>query len=391
MSCDRIDPKDFHGPAAQQYTLNCLEELTRSPKFRSYVRHVEYKERLYLVWFLAPFTLFGILYYHLALFGSEGVSLFMEPSARSELALSEAPVSMVAITAVLLLYAIPCIVLAPFVGFFEEPSLWSNLAVLLFISSVNVAVVAYGGPRLHHPPFLTTSPTLTEIVTSWKTVDVTVVFLRDILVRRALCLEGYALAGYAVAVWRRGFWDRVWHPPLPLLSIPLSVGFAGVGWWVVVHKAIPLFFDAQGNATSVAQALRWSSVQSDPVGTVSLCGTVAKEVGRRLQQDVLQLWQHQELPLLFRSASSCVSLFLAASSMALVHLLLLLAKPVLDFIVDAFFLLLPTDPTIWGLTLVASICSFVALWNAAEESEYAVYLVGLACLAGALLFNGFDA
>ena len=204
MSCDRIDPKDFHGPAAQQYTLNCLEELTRSPKFRSYVRHVEYKERLYLVWFLAPFTLFGILYYHLALFGSEGVSLFMEPSARSELALSEAPVSMVAITAVLLLYAIPCIVLAPFVGFFEEPSLLSNIAVLLFISSVNVAVVAYGGPRLHHPPFLTTSPTLTEIVTSWKTVDVTVVFLRDILVRRALCLEGYALAGYAVAPWFLG-------------------------------------------------------------------------------------------------------------------------------------------------------------------------------------------
>lgn len=391
MSCERIDPKDFHGPAAAQYTLNSLEALAKSPKFKSYVRHVEYKERLYLTWFLAPFTLFGILYYHLAAFGTEGINLFMEPSAKAELALAPVPSGMVVATVLLLLYAIPCIVIAPFVGFFEEPSRWAGVAALVFLTCVNAVVVAFGGSRLHYPPFLTTMPPATQLITSWNPADIAAVVARDILVRRALCLEGFLLAGYAVSVWRRSFWRRAWHPPLPLLTIPLSVGAAGVAWFAVVQKTMPLFVDANGSSTSVASALHWSAVRSDPVGAVSLCGTVAREVGRRLLQDVMVLWEQQEIPFVLRDGASCLALYLAAASMALVHLLVLLAKPVLDFILDAFFFLLPTDPTIWGLTLVASIGSFVSLWRMAEESEYALYLCGLAALAAALLFNGFIA
>lgn len=391
MSCERIDPKDFHGPAAAQYTLNSLEALANSPKFKSYVRHIEYKERLYLTWFLAPFTLFGILYYHLVAFGSEGINLFMEPSARLQLTDSAAPPGMVVAAVLLLLYAIPCIVIAPFVGFFEEPSRWAGITVFTFLTCVNVAAVSFGGPRLHHPPFLTTSPMLTELITSWNPTELAAVFVRDILVRRALCLEGFLIGGYAVAVWRRSFWRRAWHPPLPLLTIPLSVGVVGVGWWAVAQKAVPLFFDAEGSPTSVAVALNWSSVQADPIGAVSLCGTVAKEVGRRLQQDVMPLWERRELPFVLRDSATCLSLYLAAASMAVGHLLVLLAKPVFDFVLDAFFYLLPTDPTIWGLALMTSVGSFVSLWRVAEGSEYTVYLGGLGILAAALLFNGFVA
>jgi hypothetical protein len=391
MLCERIDPKDFHGPAATQYTLNSLDELTRNPKFRSYVRHIEYKERLYLIWFLAPFTLFAILYYHLAIFGSEGINLFMEPSARSELALLEAPVGLVTVTVMLLLYAVPCIVIGPFVGFFEEPSRWASLIVLLFMTCTNVVVVSFGGPRLHYPPFLITSPAVTEMITLRDAGDIATVFARDVLLRRALCLEGFVLAGYAVALWRQSFWRRAWHPPLPLLTIPLSVGLAGIGWWVVVQKTVPLFVDASGAPTSVAEGLRWSSVVADPVGALGLCGTVSTEVGRRLWKDAQTLWEGQELPFALRDVPSCLSLYLAAASMAVLHLLLLLAKPVLDFIADTFFFLLPIDPTIWGLTLVACVGSFVSLWHAAEGSEYALYLIGLACLTAALLFNGFVA
>ncbi|KPA80414.1 hypothetical protein ABB37_04653 [Leptomonas pyrrhocoris] len=391
MSCERIDPKDFHGPAATQYTQNSLQELANNPQFRSYVHHVEYKERLYLTWFLAPFTLFGVLYFHLAMFGSNGVNLFMEPSARSELVLRDAPLGVIVATLILLFYAIPCIIISPFAGFFEEQSRWASLAVLLFTTGANVAAVSFGGPRLHYPPFLTTSPTLPEMISTWSPMDIAGVFVRDILVRRALCLEGFVVAGYAVAVWRRSYWRRAWHPPLPLLTIPLSVGLAGVGWWVVFQKAIPLFLDALGTPTPVAEALHWSAVQADPMGAVNLCGRVVKEIVLRLQQDVLPLVERRELPFAFRDASACLSLYLAASSMALVHLLLLFAKPVLDFVVDAFFFLLPTDPTVWGLAMLASIGSFVSLWRAAEGSEYAVYLASLACLAAALLFNGFVA
>ncbi|KPI89808.1 hypothetical protein ABL78_1071 [Leptomonas seymouri] len=391
MTCERIDPKDFHGPAATQYTLNSLEELTNSPKFKSYVRHVEYKERLYLTWFIAPLTLFGILYFHVIMFGSEGVNLFMEPSTRSGLALSEVPVGMVAATLMLLFYAIPCIVIGPFVGFFEEPSRWASIAVLILMTCANVAVVSFGGPRLHYPPFLTTSPTLPEIATSWDPMDIAVVFARDVFVRRVLCLEGFVLAGYAVAMWRQSFWRRAWHPPLPLLTIPLGVGFAGVGWWIVAQKTIPLFFDAQGVPTPVSEALRWSAVQADPIGAVSLCSSVLTEVARRLRQEAITLWERRGLPFAFRDISSCLSLYLAASSMALGHLLLFFIKPVLDFIVGAFFFVLPTDPTIWGLAMLASVGSFASLWRAAEGSEYALYLIGLACLVAALVFNGFVA
>lgn len=391
MSCERIDPKDFHGPAATQYTLNSLEELAKNPKFRSYVRHIEYKERLYLTWFLAPFALFGILYYHLAMFGSEGVSLFMEPAARAELMLTEAPVGMATVTVMLLLYAIPCILIGPFVGFFEEPSRWGSLVVLVFLTCVNVAVVSLGGPRLHHPPFLVTSPTVFEMLPSRDPWEIATVVLRDVVVRRALCLQGFLFAGYAVALWRQSFWRRAWHPPLPLLSIPLSVGLAGVGWYVVVQKTLPLFFDAHGDPTSVAEGLGWASVQADPVGALSLCGTVVTEVVRRLRHDALALWAQQELPFALRDATTCLSLYLAAASMAVLHLFLLLVKPVVDFLVDAFFFVLPVDPTIWGLTVLATTGSFGYLWYAAEGSEYLVHLVSLACLAGALLFNGFVA
>ncbi|KAG5490472.1 hypothetical protein JKF63_00592 [Porcisia hertigi] len=391
MSCERIDPKDFHSPAANEYTLNCLEELAHSPKFKSYVRHIEYNERFYLTWFLAPLTLFGILYYHLVMFGEEGIALFTDPSARSAVSLSATPAGIVTATMLLLLFAVPCIVIAPFVGFFEEPQRWQSLTTLAFLTSVNVAIVSFGGDHLHYPPFVTTMPSLTTLMVSWNPVEVAIVLLRDVFVRRALCLQGFLVAGYAVAFWRSTFWGRVWHPPMPLVTIPIAVGLYGIGWWVVVQKGLLLFFTADGRPTPVAEALRWSAVQSDPASAASLCLTVVKEIARQVVRDAAPLWQQQQLPMALQNPSLCMSLYLATSSMAVMHVLILLSKPVLDFLLETFFLILPTDPTLWGLTLVGTIGGAVALWRMNEESMYVPHIAGLCALALSLLLNGFIA
>ncbi|CAJ1029486.1 hypothetical protein, conserved [Leishmania lindenbergi] len=391
MSCEHIDPNDFHSPAANQYTLNCLEELARSPKFRSYVRHVEYKERFYLTWFLAPFTLFGILYYHLVMFGEEGINLFMDQSTRSSVSLSAPPAGMVAATMLMLLFAVPCIVIAPFVGFFEEPHRWQSLVTLAFLTLVNMTIVSFGGGRLHYPPFVTTVPPVTELIVSWRPMDVAVVLLRDIFVRRALCLQGFLLAGCAVAFWQSSFWDRTWHPPLPLVTIPIAVGLSGIGWWMIVQKAVPLFLTADGRPTPVAEGLHWSVVQSDPAGAASLCLTVVKEIFRQVVRDAAPLWQQPQLPMVLQNPSSCVSLYLAAASMTLVHVFILLAKPVVDFMFGAFFFVLPTDPTLWGLALIGTIGGAVTLWRMNDGLVYAPHIVGLCAITFSLLLNGFCA
>lgn len=391
MSCERIDPKDFHSPAANQYTLNCLDELTRSPKFKSYVRHVEYKERFYLTWFLAPFTLFGILYYHLKMFGEEGISLFMGSSTSSSASLPALPAGMVCATVILLLFAVPCISIAPFVGFFEEPRRWQSLITLAFLTLVNVAVVSFGGGPLHYPPFVTTMPPVTELIVSWNPVDVAAVLVRDIFVRRALCLQGFLLAGYTVAFWRSRFWGRVWHPPLPLVTVPIAVGLSGIGWWVVVQKGVPLFFTADGCPTLVAEALHWSAVKSDPAGAASLCFTVGKEIYRQVVRDAASLWQQRQLPMVLQNPSSCMSLYLATASMALVHVFVLLVKPLADFVFGAFFFVLPTDPTLWGLTLVGTIGGAVTLWRMNDGLVYTPHIAGLCAVAFSLLLNGFFA
>ncbi|KAG5473743.1 hypothetical protein LSCM1_04373 [Leishmania martiniquensis] len=389
MPCERIDPRDFHSPAANQYTLNCLEELAHSATFKSYVRHVEYKERFYLTWFLAPFALFGILYYHLAMFGEEGIGLFMEPSMRSSVPLSVLPTGMVSAIVLLLLFVIPCIVIAPFVGFFEEPRRWHSVVTLAFLTLVNIAIASFGGSRLHYPPFVTTVPPVTELIVSWHPADVAVILLRDIFVRRCLCLQGFLLAGYTVAFWRSRFWGRVWHPPLPLVTIPVAVGLAGIVWWMVVQKSIPLFLRADGSPTPVAEALHWSAVQSDPAGAAGLCLTVAKEIYRQVLRDVAPSWQQRQLPLVLQDPHSCVSLFLATVSMALVHIFILLAKPVVDFVLGAFLFALPTDPTLWGLTLVGTVGSAVALWRVNDGLTYMPHIAGLCAVAFSLLWNGF--
>ncbi|KAG5497276.1 hypothetical protein JIQ42_03760 [Leishmania sp. Namibia] len=391
MACERIDPKDFHSPAANQYTLNCLEELACSPKFKSYVRHVEYKERFYLTWFLAPFTLFGILYYQLAMFGEESISLFMEPSTRTSVPFSAPPAGMVSATVMLLLFVVPCIVIAPFVGFFEEPRRRQSFVTLAFLTLANIAIVSFGGSRFHYPPFVTTVPPVTELIVSWHPAGVAVVLVRDIFVRRSLCLQGFLLAGYTVSLWRSSFWGRAWHPPLPLVTIPLAVGLSGMGWWAVVQKGVPLFLRADGSPTPVAEALHWSAVQSDPAGAASLCLTVAKEICRQVGRDVALLWQQRQLPMVLQDPSSCVSLFLATASMALVHVFILLAKPVVDFVLEAFFFALPTDPTLWGLTLIGTIGGAIALWRIDDGLVYTPHIAGLCAVAFSLLLNGFFA
>ncbi|KAK7195488.1 hypothetical protein NESM_000476400 [Novymonas esmeraldas] len=388
MSCERIDPRDFHSPAANQYTMNSLEELARSPKFNSYVRHIEYKERLYLAWFLAPFTLFGVLYYHLALYGEDGVQLFMDPSARVP---ATSPTGMAVATVLLLLFAIPYTVIAPFVGFFEEPRRWHSLVTLAFLTAVNVAIVAVGGSRLHYPPFVTTMPPVAELVPSWRPVDIAVVLVRDLFVRRALCLQGFLLAGYAVSWWRRSFWGRAWHPPLPLLTIPVAVGLAGISWWVLTQKSVPLFLKPDGCLTPVSKALRRSAKNGDVADVIDLCVTVGKEIGLLVYRDMASLWQSSQLPAVLQDPSSCVSLYLATASMALTHVLLLLGKPIVDFVVSAALFSLPTDPTLWGLSMVAAVGGAVALWRVDEAAAYTPYIAALGALATALLFNGFVA
>lgn len=390
MSCERIDPKDFHSPAANQYTMNCLEELARSPKFKSYVRHIEYTERLYLTWFLAPFTLFGVLFFHVALFGDDGINLFMDPGMRPAKGFPTEEAAITAATMLLLLLAIPCVVIAPFVGFFEEPRRSKAFVTLLFLTAVNMTVAALGGSRLHYPPFLTTMPPATELVVSRHPAAVAKVLLVDVFVRRVLCLQGFLLAGYAVAAWRRGFWGRVWHPPLPVLTVPLAVGAFGVGWWVVVHTALPLFLTAEGQPTAVTAALRWSAVQSDPSGALGLCVTLVREVARQVYVNTRLALTSDRLPELLVGPAG-LSLYLATASMALIHVLILLGKPIADFVVGAFLFMLPTDPTIWGLSLMATIGGGVALWRLDDQTTYGTTIAGLATLAWALLYNGFVA
>lgn len=392
-SCIRIDPKDFHGPEAMDYTQRALEELSESRQFKSYLNHVEYKDRLHLTWFLIPLSLVSVFYYHLSVFGPD---LVLPGSALMSTTLEERAVDapgLPYVTLFVILFLLPCTLVAPFSGFFEEPTAPQSLRLFVLLSVTNAAVVSYGGPLLHHPPFLHTSPAISwlSVVAGGETGShgLSIWAALKILTVRALPLQGFLFAGYAVSQWQRAFWRRVWHLPLPLFSVPLLVGLCGVTFGTVSSLVLPYFFNAEGQSTSVA-TYSWSAIRSDPLRVLSLWRSVAEEVVAVMINSV-RTWAATGggLPMILANTTSCVHAYLAGMSLALVYFSMLAARPILEFLISGVCFILPVDPTIWGLTLVSSVGALVALLRMEEVMlPYVAVVSGLVFL---LLYNGFVA
>lgn len=415
MSCDRINPRDFHGPAAADYTARCLEELAASRPFKSYVRHLDYKERLHLTWFLAPLSLVAVFYYHLAVFNPSLLLPVTDITASVLEGRAAHADGLLGVTLLVLLFILPCTLVAPFAGFFEEPSRRDSLRLLLLLTLANAAVVSCGSPLLHHPPFLTTQPAIpwlriipglqagsgspivvmaAEATTSGssiayaETVRAVAAGLRVVAVR-AVPLQGFLFAGYAVSLWQRGFWRRVWHLPFPLLTVPVLVGAWGVAFWRLATLAMPYAFDSEGGLTN-ASRYTWAQARSDPSGVLSLWRSVLGEVAQTVRQDAVR-WAAAGFPLPAALADpiACVHLYAASLGMAVCYFALLAARPFIEFLIGGLCLVLPVDPTVWGLTVASAVAGLVALLR--MEGLMLPYVAAVGGLVFLLLYNGFVA
>lgn len=368
-----------------------MEKLTQSKGFRSYVRHLEYTENLYLTWFIAPITLFIVFYYHIAIHGDGGINLLEDPSSplRSFIGPPLAPGVAIA-TAALIFYIGPTIVVAAFVGFFEEPRRHHAIATLGFFLLVTCGIVSFGGKYLHHPPFLVTDPPLSFSSATWDVTQFLALHWETILLR-VLPLQGFFVAGYFISLWRSAFWSRAWHPPFPLFSVPFGVGIFGVLWWLAVTHTISIFIDASGAKAVAAETITWSNILVDPAIAVNLCHLVAKTAMERIWLDVEPIVVGWELPQVLQSGASCASLYTTAFSLSLIYFFVLFVKPVISVLFTAALVVLPVDPTIWTLTMATSIGTFATLWNKNEDSAFAPHLTALSLVILALVYNGFVA
>ncbi|RNF08125.1 hypothetical protein TraAM80_02882 [Trypanosoma rangeli] len=364
-SCERIPLHQFHSVESRRHTGDCVRDLTHSKEFRRYVSHVEYSESLQATWFIAPIGLTIALYYHLLLVLRDTQTA---PVGRPEANF----IPSLPVTAMLLFFIAPCVVIAPFTGFFEPLSRRGALRLVALLTFINLIVVSFGGRWLHHPPFLLTAPPI-----PWFTGRPSEV--RQLLtatLTRALPLQGGIVAGWLVYVWRRVQWRNAWHVPLPLVTIPILVGVFGCLWFCLTSRLVP--FVTRSSFSFPLEGLV-KAVNGDAVGSILSMVSI-------LQQELLSIFTWRSLAGPSSEHWLMHQAWCAALSLSISYALGLLLSSVCC-VFGGVFWLLPTHPTTWGLCFISCLVGVYALLQ--NDGSKMGHVLGLLALACMLLRNGF--
>ncbi|CAD2213356.1 hypothetical protein ADEAN_000079700 [Angomonas deanei] len=223
----RIPASQFNDAEAKAYTESCVRSLVQSKAYKSYLRHIDYKDYFIFLWLLSGFFIVAVLYFHILVFVGDHQNIFSLSGVEESGIVDSSAQKGIRIAALLVaLYVLPCVVIKSFVNVFWEQDDRGRKTYTFFFF-LSLAIVSYGGEELHHPPFLTTLPSLRwqEWLMEGRHVSLSQMLLHAVV--RALPLQGYFLAGYAVSIWYTSHWKKMWHLPLPLLSVPLLVGAVG--------------------------------------------------------------------------------------------------------------------------------------------------------------------
>ncbi|ORC90143.1 uncharacterized protein TM35_000091930 [Trypanosoma theileri] len=357
-SCERIPRHQFHDQESWLYTERSVRDLTRSKQFQRYTRYVEYNECLQMTWFIAPIGLTIAFYYHFLFL------LLDTHVAPVQGTILNAPFFPLA-TAVLLLFFAPCVVIAPFSGFFEPISRRQALGLVVLFTFINIGVVSFGGSFFNHPPYLVTEPPV-----PWFTSKVTeATQLIMIVLTRALPLEGGIIAGWLVYEWRQMRWKRAWQIPLPLITVPLFVGSFACFWFRFVTLFSSTFFASNTDSEEKGDVVR-----------------VIISVMSTIWQDVVSIVSERSLPTVFTNTESCYHLWWTTLTLSMLYFLGNFI-PIFCVIFRPICWMLPTHPTTWSLMLISCFVGLVTIVRSNEGSmAYAMAFFTVLCI---LLHNGF--
>lgn len=375
-ACERIPQEKFDDAEARIYTAQCLQHLQSSKAFKDYHRHQRYTERVYLTWFLGPMGLVVILYLHTVLIGTANNSISFVDSLNEV----TSPLSdyLPYLTAALVLFIVPALVVACFSGFFTQPTLSDSTRTFFLFTVTHILIVSSGNEMLHRPPLLNTSPSTLPLWCSGAWTDA----IRVTWVRLAP-LQGLITAGWLVSAWQRSFWRRAWHPPMPYFTVPLATGLFALFSSRFLSLLLPQLLSQEGGLESQL----WNV--GDPAQMAAAWGAVAREV-LSVQWVELRSLCSGNLPYELHNTESCLSLYAAFLLLALVYASFFVVGPVVDMLLEGALELLPVHPTTWLLTLLSSMAGAVYFLKSEGETSFACAGIFVAVTL-ALLYNGFHA
>lgn len=412
FSCERINTAEFHNVDAQMYSAKCVDELTHSKSFHAYVRHVRYRERLFLLWCIVPIGVLGAIYYHyslcinhicppvallpappLALSGvyrRDNLSDWLQDgrSYESVEIKTSLEASLPYVTLFLVFYLLPSVVVAPFVGFFNTPSKLDCLHAYMLLTGVNVMLVSIAGTRVHYPPYIISDPPICPVTDKLLSTLL-------VIVQRALPLQGLLHASFTVCMWQHVHWRHVWHFIFPLATIPLLVGGAGAICWRITMLSMPHFVHNNGSVTNLTTSMALIQNLDDVSSVWSAVKNVAMNVGAMLLDDIHSVSTYVEsfgVSARGLDASTLQNIYRASLSLTLVYFTVLLLFPFVRFTVRVAMLMLPTHPTTWLLNLLGACAALWAMLYSPMFSHIHIgYLAGVIMFVMALLYNGFIA
>lgn len=365
-SCERILLPHFHSRESRHYTENSVQQLMQSKQFQLYAGHMEYGRQLQLTWFVAPIGLMIAFYYHL-------LFLFREPhEAHAEVPAANSFIFLAA-TALLLFFVAPCVVIAPFTGFFEPLLRRQALGYMLLFTCINVAVTSFGGKWFHYPPCLLSHPRVPWITGRVSELQQAVL----VTLTRVLPLQGAVVAGWLVYKWRQMRWKSAWHVPLPLFSVPVFVGLFTCLWFraasLLLSSSLLPFFSSFS-----VEGFHDGDVTANDMG-----GLLALSV---IRQEILDIITGRSLSAVLANAGTLYSVWCATLGLSVLYFVGVLLSP-LCVLFRGVLRVLPTHPTTWGLMLVFCVAGVSVLARDGENGM--AYLLGLLLMICALFYNGF--
>ncbi|CCD13988.1 unnamed protein product [Trypanosoma congolense IL3000] len=359
-SCERVAPNQFHSNESRLYTDRCVKELTHSRAFRDYVNHLEYNERIQLMWFVVPIGLTLAIYYHIFFLFPGGCS------AKETGAEFSAPLHPLAAT-LLTLFVLPSTVIAQISGFFEPVPEREVFKLIAYLTFVNISVVSFGGSWTHHPPYIVSHPPV-----QWLTG--TTAQLGEVLwttTFRALPLQGVVVSTLLVHSWHNRGWRRAWVLPQPLLAVPII--FAFVAWlWYRLASPVCMFLLS---ATSGS-------------GTEAGVDDVISQIGGLMVKEILLSFSYPPQPNIFSDSLDCCHIWSSALTLSLLYFAGVLVIPIAKSLAGATSWLLPTHPTTWGLLFASCVATFFALIQ--RDNSSIMLLVALVVIMWSLGRNGFS-